>query len=131
MPMLDPGFVAMDPMVADRMLLTRRTVQVDDKGRAQVPRPASVCYFWGTVTMADPGKLDRSEDAQDEPRVISIVTRRQLRGSGDVGPDGQHPDVVSWRGTDYTVDEVQPYPQFGQGFYQVTARAMAARVAPI
>lgn len=126
MAMLDPGFMAMDPMLSVTFNVTRRAVAADAHGRPSIT-PTTLTGLRGTITIAKPDKLDRADDAEMAPRTITIVSRNQLHSVAT----GSHPDIVTWRGTDYTVIDCQPYPHFGRGFYQATAEAMNATDAAI
>ena len=81
MPMLDAGFIAMDPMVTDVFSVVRRTVSVDSHGRASVPAPQTIANCYGTVTIDKPDELVRTEAGEMIPRTIIVVTRQQLRGA--------------------------------------------------
>jgi hypothetical protein len=121
MPMLEVGFIAMDPMVASPFEVLRRAETVDAKGRASIPE-VSLGKKWGSVMVIDPAKLDRGEDGAMVPRNISVISRNQLVPLSQ----GFQPDIVVWRGTRYTVTECTPHPQFGRGFYQAKCESMNA-----
>lgn len=126
MPMLDPGFIAMDPMLADRFEVIRRAEVISDKGRSVVTT-TNLGRKVGTVTIAKPDQLVRNTDGQLQPRTIHIVTRFALQGELEAA----QPDQVVWRGGTYTVKQLQPYPHFGRGFFQVTAESMVAVDQPV
>lgn len=86
------------------------------KGRTVVS-PTTITGVKGVVTNASPNDLERLPDVQRMDHHISIVTEYVLQGA----LAGRQPDLVVWRGNTYQVNSVDPYPQFGPGFYQVLA----------
>jgi hypothetical protein len=123
--MLDVSFVILDPMIADTFSVTRRAETIDSKGR---PSLGSVVTpnLVGVVTQSDPSKLERKDDSGTVPRVISVVTKFAIRGL----VAGFQPDLITWNGTDYLVDNVSPYSRFGGGFYEAIAASMTATDTP-
>ena len=115
MPMLNPGVVASSPFLADRFHITKMAETVGDNGRASLTPSSSPAH--GIVTQAGPRDLELLPEARRSGAAIMVVTRSQIR---DVTP-GAAPDVITWRGTDYYVQKVWPYPQFGQGWYKALA----------
>lgn len=126
MAMLDFSPVVLHPMLASVFSVARRTETVNDKGR---PTTTSTQFpnLYGVVTVEKGSKLERREDGQFVPRKLQVVTKFQLRSAAQ----GFQPDQVMFRGTVYTVVDVQPYPHFGQGFCVAQCDSMNAMDAPV
>lgn len=105
-PLLDPDFT-------DTFDVIRRQEVIGDNGRSSVV-PLTLRRQLGVVTATSPNDLQRQDNYQSMSRSISIVCKLQLRGETS---DAQ-PDLVVWRGSQYLVKHVDPYPQFGPGFWQ-------------
>lgn len=119
MPLLDVSSVLFDADFADRFTVRRRTETLDIHGRSTVQNQDTPNVI-GVVTANSPSDLDRREDYQNMTRSIGIVTQFRLRGE----TTSTQPDIVIWRGSNYLVKHVDPYPQFGKGFMQAECSSM-------
>lgn len=117
MAIIDPGCVAASPFLTSFLQLIRRTETVGANGRSTFTSAAPVGVY-GVVTMAGSSNVQRTENGVMQPRAISVVTRTRMRG---VEQGGGQPDQLVWKGITFTVTGCDPYPQFGEGFYQVEA----------
>lgn len=116
---LDVSDAILDPMLASRFTVRRRSEAVDGFGisRQTFQRIQNIV---GVVCDASPGDLRRLPEDQWMARHISVVTRYRL-----IGPaPGMQPDVIEWQGSDYVVKLLGPYAQFGAGFVQAIAGSM-------
>ena len=68
----------------------------------------------------------RREDGQLSPASIDIATPFSLRDDSA----GFQPDVVLWRGGEYTVMSSAPYRHFGEGFTKAKAVSTVAADPP-
>jgi len=118
-PLLDVTQILTDPDFADKFNVRRRAQTVDAHGRADANEELIVGVI-GVVTAISPSDLDRQTDYDGMSRSISVVTKYFLRGE----TSGYQPDVVVWRGSNYLVKHVDPYPHFGPGFMQAECSSM-------
>lgn len=125
MPQLDVSWVVTDPMLADSFSVTRRQETIGATGRSTVT-PTVFNNLVGVVTQGEPSTLQRADDSQQVPRVISIVTKFAARGA----VTGYQPDLITWNGQDYLVTNCLPYNRFGAGFYEVIAASENAMDPP-
>lgn len=119
MPSLDVSFILNGADIADTFHVRRRQETIGTNGRVSL-NETRYNNVIGVVTIGSPNDLDRGEDKQYFTRSLSIVTKFSLRGE----TDGYQPDVVEWRGSNYVVKHIDPYPHFGAGFYQVECESM-------
>ena len=119
MALLDVTPLLLDPDMTDIFTVLRRTEVVGVNGRSTVV-PQTFPRVHGVVTAIGPSDLDRKDDYQQMARSISIVTKFRLQGE----VTGAQPDIVVWRGDNYLVRSLEPYPQFGPGFVQVECTSM-------
>ena len=120
MPLLTIDDILLDVDLADEFTVRRRQQYIDANGRAQVTEidyPNTI----GIVVAGDPNDL-RRDDAEFELNwnTISITTNFALIGV----MENYFPDIISWRGQNYTVNNVAPYPQFSPGFVQAVCTNM-------
>lgn len=113
MPYLDVSSVLSDPMIADRVKVTRQKEVVGTNGRVSIV-PEVFPIVVGVMTSAGPNDLERVPEAQRMGRVMSFVTKFRLRGPSP----GYQPDTIDWAGDTYLVVTVDPYPRYGAGFVQ-------------
>ena len=118
MPLLDVSSILLDPDLADTITVLRRIEWVGTNGRSttSVQKIGTI----GVVTMASPNDLDRAAETQVTTRTISVVTKFKARGEAQ----GYQPDIILWRGDNYVVKSIEPYPQFGAGFVQLQCDSM-------
>jgi hypothetical protein len=107
--------VVLDPLLAEKFNIVRRAETVDAHGRTVVT-PTTTANNIGVIAMNDDIENIRNAFPEMEyaTRVIIVVTKKQLRAA----VAGYQPDLVVWRGDNYLVRRVSPYPQFGDGFYE-------------
>lgn len=120
MPLLNPGIVANSPFLADNFTVSRMTQVINSKGRV-TETPSNSCAH-GIVNSASRSDLQRLPESQQAENVISIITETQVRGP----TPGAQPDIITWRGTSYRVIACDPYPQYGQGWYNILAASQNA-----
>ena len=104
---------AFDISMMDSIVVNRRPLVVDAHGRTTVVAPTATT-IQAVVAMAGPDDLDRLEEADIFGRVITVVTRYKIQGQ----VTGFKADVITWRGDNYLVKTLDPYPQFGDGWTQ-------------
>lgn len=119
MALLDVTQILTDPDLVDIFDVIRRQETVDNTGTSVVT-PTTFSRVIGVVTSIGPSSLDRSENYQTFTRSISVVTKFPLRGE----TTGYQPDIVYWRGDSFVVKAIDPYPQFGPGFWQAECTSM-------
>lgn len=117
MPTLDLSEALLDPLTGDSVTVVRRRQLVSDSGRAEMVEQQIPGVF-GVINAAGPDTLDRLKDMESMGRVLTFVTRFKLWGPAEVQNTQYQPDVVQYRDTEYTVVEIDPYPQYGSGFVQ-------------
>lgn len=100
--------------------VTRRLETISDRGRSVVT-PTSLPNQVGTICAASPSDLKRLPEGDLMERYISIVSKFRLRGASKEGAAVYKPDLVTYKGVDYVVVDVQPYPDAGPGFVQAIA----------
>lgn len=116
MALLDVTDVLLDPDFMDRGLVCKRTIQVvGDNGR---PTDTVTVTTFSAVVTSDKGDImERLAGGERKKGSIIVHTIFQLQ-AGD-GPD-QIADVITWKGKDYTVSNVNDYKHFGRGFVAAT-----------
>ena len=115
---LDVSDVLLCPEFTDNFVIERSVESVSANGRL-TPSTTSIPSF-GVVCMANTSDLARHPELQMIERVLSIVTKTRLQSA----VSRAQPDIIIWRGDNYVVKAVDPYPQYGQGFYQVLAASI-------
>ncbi|MDG7050613.1 MAG: hypothetical protein JRZ94_05360 [Nitrososphaerota archaeon] len=120
MPLLTIDDILLDADIADSFTVRRRQQVIDTNGRAQVTE-IDYANIVGVVNAGDPNDLHR-DNAEFELawNTISIVTNFTLV----CVLEGYLPDIISWRGGNYTVNNLNEYPQFGPGFVQAVCTNM-------
>lgn len=110
MPLLDVTVAILDPMFLDVLSLTRLAQSVGTNGRAtNTPTTAPI---YGVVTNDKGDMLNRTGDAGQVLGNITVHTLERL----SAGTESTEADIVTWDGSDYTVDNVSNYSRYGQGF---------------
>ncbi len=122
---LDVSEALTDSLIGDSVTLVRRRQPVSDSGRA-VPVEQVIPNVFGVVTSAGPNDLERPDDMETMGRVMSFVTRFKVWGPAEIQGTQYQPDVIRWKGVDYVVITVDPYPQYGSGFVQVIMGSLGA-----
>ncbi len=117
---MDMSDALVDPDMLDKFTVVRRPeVIAPSTGRSTVPAPQTFANVRGVVASASGNDLQRLDDADRIGRNLSVITRFALRGpSKDAAGQVYKPDTIQWRGGNYVVKHIDPYPQFGRGFVQ-------------
>ena len=110
MPSLDVNMVLLDPDLADTFDVRRSQEAVGANGRMSVVSESFPDQVG--VVKWDAGRTERGPDGALTPSLLMVITPFSLRGASF----GYQPDVVIWRGSEYTVMKSKPYRQFGEGF---------------
>lgn len=126
MALLDVTQILTDPDMVDSFTVKRRAETINSYGRTVIGEQIFTPVI-GVVTAIGPSSLDRHEDYQSMTRSISVVTKFRLRGE----VTGYQPDVIVWRGDNFVVKQIDPYPQFGPGFVQVECTSMDKTDLPL
>lgn len=119
MALLDVSEILNDPDLVDRFDVVRRMETVGTNGRSTTSSQTFKGII-GVVTASSPNDIDRQENYQAMPRIISVVTKFRLRSI----VNNEQPDIVVWRGSNYLVRQIDQYPQFGNGFVQAECASM-------
>lgn len=115
MALLDVSEVLLDPDFLDTGLVCQRSAQtIGGNGRAT--NTTTSTPFAGVVTSDKGDLLERLAGGERKKGSITIHTRFALSAGGL----DQSADIVTWRGRDYTVSNVNDYAHFGRGFYVAT-----------
>lgn len=113
MPWLDPSSVLLSPFFNDNTLAVYRNEQVvNQDGIASLISKKN--RFNGVVTMANGMVLSRLAEGERLNTTITVHTKFNLID----GKSGFTADIISWRGTDWTVMHVNPYSTYGGGFHE-------------
>jgi len=113
MPYLDVDEVLCDPSICDFFSVVR-TAQTTDTNGLVLETKTTINNVVGVVTTANPNDLYREEDFENFSRSLNIITQYRLQGQRQ----GFEPDIVIWHGNQFVVATFDPYPQFGNGFYE-------------
>jgi hypothetical protein len=107
--------VVLDPYLADKFTVTRRAEVVNPANGRSATNDTVTPNVVGVVTMAEDESLLREQfpEYQYATRILSIITKFRMQ----TAVDGYQPDKVTWRGDDYIVIRIDPYPQYG-GLYE-------------
>lgn len=119
MALLDVSPILLDPDFTELVTVRRRLQNVDMYGRPNVIE-TDYNNIVAVVTAGNPNDLKREDDYAAYMRSITVVLQFRIRGQ----TEGYLPDIIVWRGNNFIVDSFDPYPQFGNGFYIVTAQSM-------
>lgn len=114
MALLDVNFVLKDPDLSEIFTVRRRQQVIDVHGRSTIVE-TDYKNVVGVINAGDPNDLIRDNPEYEIFRnTISLVTDFDLIGA----MEGYLPDIVLWRGANYTAVYINQYPQFGPGFIQ-------------
>jgi hypothetical protein len=119
MPLLNFTQAILSPYAADNFHVLRSVETVNEHGRT-VKEETLLRNVVGVVTAASPNDLMRIPESQAQGRCLSIVTKVPLVASSQ----GYQPDYIIWRGSSFMILAFDPYPQFGEGFYQAVAMSI-------
>lgn len=119
--MLDVADVLTDLDLAQAILVTRATEDVDDRGRTlQAKRDFTV---QGVVHPATEKQLLLLPEASRGDETIAVYTATQLTA----GDDAHSPDTVTWRGETYKVVKVMDYSDYGYNLALAASDTMQGR----
>jgi hypothetical protein len=90
------------------------------RARPRSVRETLITGLVGVVTSDEPNDLERTPDYEAMTRSLSVICKEQLIGA----LKGFQPDIINWRGGNYIVKHVNPYPHFGQGFFEITCTSI-------
>lgn len=113
MPYLDIDEVLCDPTIADTFSVIR-TLQTTNSEGIVTETKTVIPNITGVVTTQNPNDLYREENFEYFTRSLSVITQYRLQGQRQQ----YEPDIVVWRGNNFVVGTFDPYPQFGNGFYE-------------
>jgi hypothetical protein len=130
MPLLDVSFVTQDPMLSDVFAVQRRDDVVGENGRTLPTVYQTFTRVRGVITFQSPGDLLRRDDSQSVPNRIFIATKFKIRKASVENGRSYQPDLITWDGIVYTVEEVMPYHRYGKGVYEVIASSQNAMDRP-
>lgn len=119
MPLLNVAEVLTDPDFALRLKVIRRKEIIDEHGRSQVEETVYHNVV-GVQTRDHPNDLERQTDFEVTTSTISFITKFPLH----VQVPGYKPDVVVLNGNHFLVRHLDPYPRFGEGFYEAVCESM-------
>lgn len=105
--------IMLDPDTADTFTVLQRTDNVNVKGRSVI-QATKITGQLGIFCTASRNDLERLDDEQRMGRHMSVVTKFRLQGPS---PNRQ-PDIVQWNGSDFVVQFVDLYTNYGPGFIQ-------------
>lgn len=123
---LDVSDVLCDPDIADSFTVIRRAQVINNHGRATLV-PQTLKNKIGVITAASGNDLMRLPEEQRTGRNLTVVTKFRLHAT----VQGFAPDLILWQGDYYIVKEVDPYPQYGQGFVQAIVGSIDYQDQPI
>lgn len=128
MPNLDVSEVTTDPDFATTVWVKRTKSTVGLNGRLSAS-PSIIKNVVGVITSAGPNDLRRMGDEQHTGRVMCFITKFPLHATAP----GFLPDEILWAGDTYVVLQLDPYPEFGEGFFQALIGSVDSqdRAAPI
>ena len=112
MPTLDVTRVLDNPRFKTSFQVSRKTQVVGTDGRATETGPPSTQS--GVVLPAEGGKLVRTPEGETAMADIEIVTKFLLTEGGGA----TQADIVTWKGSDYTVVDTNDFSEYGVGFIQ-------------
>lgn len=113
MALLDVGQPLFDPDFTETITVIRIAQTTDTYGRL-LTQQTIFNDVTAVVTVNNPNDLYREEDFEYFMRTISVITQFRLRGQSK----GYQPDTIVWRNNNFVLQTFDPYPQFGNGFFQ-------------
>lgn len=105
--------IMLDPDLADTFVVLQRKDTVGTNGRTVITS-TKVAGQLGIFCTASRNDLERLDDEQRMGRHMSVVTKFRLQGPSP----GRQPDIVQWNGSDFIVQFVDLYTNYGPGFIQ-------------
>lgn len=121
MPLLNPGIVLSSAYLSDDITITQRDDTIGDDGESVLTPKSRLSY--AIVTAASMKDLERLPEAQRSERIMSFLVPESVRAAAA----NVQADIITWQSNitgasnDFLVVNVAPYPNYGQGWYQVLA----------
>lgn len=130
MPLLNPGTVVSSPYLSDDIQIIHRVDSPTLDGRGSITETPFNSY--AIVCAASTNDLDRVPEAERAKRIMSFITNDRVQPVSG----GTQPDMLVWpfdgtTGPRWLVVSVQPYPNYGEGWYQVLAASMDVQDVPL
>jgi len=113
-----------DPDFTDHFKVVRRKEIINNFGESKVITSVYPQVI-GVVTVSD-NELHRDQKFDITAFAISVISNFPLRGESIFNGQSFKPDVVQWRGSNFVVMSINPYPQFGPGFYETICHSIEA-----
>jgi len=118
MPMLDVSIALTSPYLVDTFSVQRRQETVGTNGRSIIT-PLVFNVVSGVVFASGASKLRRGSDDDEQDKTITIITRFALRGTSlDGAAQSYKPDIVTWHGNQFIVDDIKDFTGYGPGFIE-------------
>jgi len=92
-----------------------RTTTSNVNGRTVRNTPTCIPDQYGAISAAGPNALNNFPEFQQATQAFMLVTNVRVINLAE----GYTPDLIVWLGVKYRVINVDPYPQYGPGFWQV------------
>jgi len=115
MPDLDVTELLGDPDFCESVVVTRRAETVGANGRSSVSSSTQTVQ---AVVAPGVSRTFRLPEGQGAEGTVTVHTTFRLTGPAN----GYQPDLVQWRGSQYTVMEVNDYSHFGAGFVEALCK---------
>lgn len=127
MPLLNPGAVLNSAYLSDDLVIIQRAEVIGLNGRGTLTETR--VPSWGTTCAVSDNDLARVPEAATAKRLMSFVSNNQIRPIAD----GSQPDLIEWPvgGAQWVVLDVQPYPAYGIGWYQVIVASQDMTDVPL
>jgi hypothetical protein len=74
----------------------------------------------GVITAGGGGDLERGQDEQHMPKVLSVVTQFRLQGPAP----GFQPDIIEFRGSRFVIVQLDDETQWGSGWVQAICHSI-------
>lgn len=111
MPTIDVSDVLLSPEFCESFTVNRRAETVGTDGRNTFTETQLSAY--GIFLPASPNDLMRLPEGEMGQQAMTIYSTFQLKGASV----GYQPDQVVWMGDNYVVRSVQPFPNYGPGWW--------------
>lgn len=117
--------ILLDPDFTDPFVVLRRQEVLGANGRNSF---VTTSYpSMGVITPASSNDLKRLDDYQTGTRYLKVVTQFHLQ----LPTPGYQADVVQWRGDNFVVTTLDPYPQFGPGWFEAVVGSIDQLEQPL
>jgi hypothetical protein len=125
MPLIDVDDILTDPDFVEPITVLRRAQQISNTGRVSTLNQT----FAGILACVQPQSdqpMIRGPEQQSLPGLISVHTLFRIRG---IAP-GYQPDIVIWNGTQFVVNKVYNWSQYGRGYVMAECSSMDSTDQP-